>query len=326
MPVKSSGGGGSSSGGSSGGGGGGGLSSYSSVNVKVVDQDGNNVSVTKSIGTDKVTLTLPTGKNLAKDDNYYTITVTDRNGKAKSDYTVILKDRNSNELTGTTDSNGILILPAVEHEAYIVGYDDGTFRPDNDMSRAEAAAIFARLISEQKGEKISGKSSFKDVDNNEWYAEYLGYLAKYDIINGYNDGTFKPDNSVTRAEFVTMAVRYYALFNNVTKTGYTVEYVDVEKDYWAYNDVAYAKHIGWLNGYADGTFRGDNNITRAEVVTVVNRATGRTADKEYVKDNFTKLNRFTDVTDNTLWYFFDVNEAANTHKAVINDNGETWVK
>lgn len=326
LPVKSSGGGGSSSGGSSGGGGGGGLSSYSSVNVKVVDQDGNNVSVTKSIGTDKVTLTLPTGKNLAKDDNYYTITVTDRNGKAKSDYTVILKDRNSNELTGTTDSNGILILPAVEHEAYIVGYDDGTFRPDNDMSRAEAAAIFARLISEQKGEKISGKSSFKDVDNNEWYAEYLGYLAKYDIINGYNDGTFKPDNSVTRAEFVTMAVRYYALFNNVTKTGYTVEYVDVEKDYWAYNDVAYAKHIGWLNGYADGTFRGDNNITRAEVVTVVNRATGRTADKEYVKDNFTKLNRFTDVTDNTLWYFFDVNEAANTHKAVINDNGETWVK
>ena len=326
LPVKSSGGGGSSSGGSSGGGGGGGLSSYSSVNVKVVDQDGNNVSVTKSIGTDKVTLTLPTGKNLAKDDNYYTITVTDRNGKAKSDYTVILKDRNSNELTGTTDSNGILILPAVEHEAYIVGYDDGTFRPDNDMSRAEAAAIFARLISEQKGEKISGKSSFKDVDNNEWYAEYLGYLAKYDIINGYNDGTFKPDNSVTRAEFVTMAVRYYALFNNVTKTGYTVEYVDVEKDYWAYNDVAYAKHIGWLNGYADGTFRGDNNITRAEVVTVVNRATGRTADKEYVNDNFTKLNRFTDVTDNTLWYFFDVNEAANTHKAVINDNGETWVK
>ena len=152
------------------------------------------------------------------------------------------------------------------------------------------------------------------------------YLAKYDIINGYNDGTFKPDNSVTRAEFVTMAVRYYALFNNVTKTGYTVEYVDVEKDYWAYNDVAYAKHIGWLNGYADGTFRGDNNITRAEVVTVVNRATGRTADKEYVKDNFTKLNRFTDVTDNTLWYFFDVNEAANTHKAVINDNGETWIK
>ena len=91
------------------------------------------------------------------------------------------------------------------------------------MSRAEAAAIFARLISEQKGEKISGKLSFKDVDNNEWYAEYLGYLAKYDIINGYNDGTFKPNNSVTRAEFVTMAVRYYALFNNVTKTGYTVD-------------------------------------------------------------------------------------------------------
>lgn len=123
-----------------------------------------------------------------------------------------------------------------------------------------------------------------------------------------------------------MTVRYYGLFNDVQKSGYTVKYTDVSSAYWAYADIAYAKHIGWLNGYADGTFRGDSNITRAEVVTVVNRATGRTADKEYVKDNFTKLNRFTDVTDNSLWYFFDVNEAANDHKAVSSANSEVWVK
>ena len=323
VPVKTSSG-GSSSGGSSGGGGGGSI--ISTVNVKVVDKDGKTVTVSKSTGTDKVTLTLPTGKNLAKDDNYYTITVTDRTGNAKADYEVILKDRNNNEVTGKTNADGILILPAEEHKAYIVGYDDGTFRPDSDMTRAEAVAIFARLIAEDKGETVSGKKSFIDVNKNAWYYDYVGYLAKYDIINGYTDGTFKPDESVTRAEFVAMAVRYYGLFNEVKNTGYTVKYTDLDKNYWAYNDIALAKNIGWLNGYADGTFRGDNNITRAEVVTIVNRATGRTADKEYVKDNLTKLNRFTDVTNSNLWYFMDVHEAANTHMANTSNDAETWVK
>ncbi len=326
VPVKtSSGGGGSSSGGSSGGGGGGGYS-VSTVNVKVVDKDGKTVSVSKSTGTNKVTLTLPTGKNLAKDDNYYTITVTDRSGKAKADYEVVLKDRSKNEVKGKTNKDGILILPAVEHKAYIVGYDDGTFRPDSDMTRAEAAAIFARIIAEEKGETVSGKANFNDVNKNAWYYNYVGYLAKYDIIKGYTDGTFKPDDKVTRAEFVAMSVRYYGLFNDVEDTSYTVNYTDLSKNYWAYNDIALAKNIGWLNGYADGTFRGDNNITRAEVVTIVNRATGRMADKEYVKDNLTKLNRFIDVTNSNLWYFMDVHEAANTHMANTGADAETWVK
>lgn len=325
LPVKTSSGGGSSSGGSSGGGGGY-ISSYSTVNVKVTDKDGKTVSVTKSVDSKgNVTVTLPTGK-VIDSENYYTVTVTDSKGVAKADTTVTLKDRKNGIATGTTDKNGMLTLPATEHKAYIVGYDDGTFKPDSNMTRAEAAAIFARLIAEAKGENISGKASFKDVDKNEWYAGYIGYLEKYNIINGYNDGTFKPDASVTRAEFVAMTVRYYDLFNDVNKTGNTVKYTDIENSYWAYSDIAFAKNIGWLNGYSDGSFRGDNDITRAEVVTVVNRATGRVADKEYVKDNFTKLNRFTDVTDSNMWYFFDVAEAANNHKAVTSENSEVWVK
>ncbi len=325
VPVKTSsgGGGGSSSGGSSGGGG---SYSASTVNVKVTDKDGKTVSVSKSTSTDKVTLTLPTGKNLEKDDNYYTITVTDRNGKAKADYTVILKDKSKNELTGKTDDNGVIVLPAKEHKAYIFGYNDGTFRADNDMTRAEAAAIFARLVSEEKGEKISGKSTFKDIDRNSWYADYVGYLEKYDIINGYTDGTFRPEANVTRAEFVTMAVRYYAVFNEVKKTGYTVKYTDVSANYWAYNDIAFAKNIGWLNGYADGTFKGDNNITRAEVVTVTNHATGRTPDEDYITKNVTTLNRFTDLKNNSHWAYNDIMEAANTHKAVTHTESESWVK
>lgn len=323
LPVKSSGGGSSRPSGGSGGGGG----SYvnNTTNITVTDKDGKLVSVSKSTDSKgNITLTMPNGKELT-DGNYYTIKATDSKGNAKPDVNITLKDRKNNSANGETDKTGMLTLPAKEHKAYIVGYPDGRFMPDGSMSRAEAAAIFARLIADEKRENISGKASFKDVDQNEWYVGYVGYLEKYNIIKGYNDGTFKPDTPVTRAEFVAMTVRYYDLFNDVAKTGNTVKYTDVAKDYWAYNDIAFAKNIGWLNGYSDGSFRGDNDITRAEVVTVVNRATSRTPDKEYINDNFTKLNRFTDVTDSSLWYFFDVEEACNDHMAVVSGNNESWI-
>ncbi len=320
LPVKSSGG---SSGGSSYSGGGGGGGSYSSTTIKVVDSQGKSVSVTKSTTTTKATLTLPTGKNLT-DDNY-TITVT-TGSKAKADYTVVLKDKNGNEATGTTDENGVVVLPGKEHKAYIFGYSDGTFRPDNDMSRAEAAAIFARLIAEEKGETVSGKATFSDVASDSWCYKYIGYLENYDIIKGYSDGTFRPDAPVSRAEFVTMAVRYYDLFNDVTKSNYTVNYTDLNKSYWAYADIAFAKHIGWLNGYADGTFKGDNNITRAEVVTVTNHATGRTPDEDFINKNISTLNKFTDLKNNSHWGYYDIIESANTHIGIANGDSETWVK
>lgn len=325
LPVKSSGGGGGSSSGGGSYSGGGGGSSYVSTTVKIVDKDGKTVSVTKSVTSTKATLTLPTGKNLLEDDNYYTITVTS-GSKAKADYPVVLKDKKGNEVTGTTDESGIIILPGKEHKAYIFGYDDGTFRPDADMSRAEAAAIFARLIAEAKGENANGKATFSDVSSKDWFYGYVGYLEKYDIIKGYADGTFKPDAPVTRAEFVTMAVRYYALFNEVKKSDYTVNYTDLTKSYWAYSDIAYAKHIGWLNGYADGTFKGDNNITRAEVVTVTNHATERTPDEDYINKNVSILNKFTDLKNNSHWAYYDIMEAANTHLGIANKDAENWVK
>jgi len=322
LPVKSSGGGGgSSSGGGSYSGGGGG--SYSSTTIKVLDSNGKSVSVSKSTTSTKATLTLPTGKTLK--DTYYEITVTS-GSKAKADYTVVLKDKSGNEATGKTDEDGKLILPGKEHKAYIFGYDDGTFRADADMSRSEAAAIFARLIAEAKGETVNGKATFSDVSSKDWYYGYVGYLEKYDIIKGYSDGTFRPDAPVTRAEFVTMAVRYYALFNEVKKSDYTVNYTDLTKSYWAYSDIAYAKHIGWLNGYADGTFKGDNNITRAEVVTVTNHATERTPDEDYINKNVSVLNKFTDLKNNSHWAYYDIMEAANTHIGAAEGENENWVK
>ena len=326
LPIKSSGGGSSSGGGGRGGSSGGSYISSNITNITVTDKNGKNVSVSKSTDKDgKITLTLPNGADLTG-DNYYTIKATDSKGNAKADIAITLKDKKNNSANGTTDKNGMLILPASEHKAYIFGYNDGTFRPDNNMSRAEAAAIFARLISEQKGEKISGKSNFNDVSKNEWYSDYIGYLSKYGIIKGYADNTFRPNDNVSRAEFVAMTVRFNSLFNDVKKGSYTVKYTDVATNYWAYSDVAYAKHAGWLNGYADGTFKGDNAITRAEVVTVVNRATGRKADEGYITKNVSVLNKFTDIRNNSMWYYTDVMEAANTHLANSANNTETWVK
>ena len=327
LPVKSTGGGGSSSGGGGGRGGSSGGGYYTTVNVKITDKDGKAVT-NFSKSTDSkgnLTITLPSGKTL-DNGNFYTVTVTDNKGNAKENVTVLLKDRNKGEATGTTDKNGVVTIPGKTHTAYIFGYNDGTFRPDNNMSRAEAAAIFARLISEQKGEKISGKSDFADVKSSEWYSKFIGYIEKYGIIKGYDNNTFKPDENISRAEFVAMTVRFNSLFNKVKKGSYTVKYTDVASNYWAYADIAYAKHAGWLNGYADGSFKGDNAITRAEVVTVVNKATGRIADEGYINKNLSLLNKFTDLKNNSHWAFYSICESANTHLANSHDNSETWVK
>lgn len=259
--------------------------------------------------------------------NYYTITVTDTKGNAKADTFVTLKDKNKNEVSGTTDKNGVLVLPAKEHKAYIVGYDDGTFRPDSDMSRAEAVAIFARLISEKKCESISGtKTSFSDISQNEWYAGYVSYLEKYGIIKGYDDNTFRPNSCVTRAEFVAITVRFYDLFEDIKSVSDTTKYTDINGGHWAVKDISYATSEKWLNGYADGTFKPDINITRAEVVTVVNRATGRNADKEYINKNLSSLNKFTDLKNNSYWAFYDIEEACNDHKAANSSDGEVWCR
>ncbi len=125
-------------------------------------------------------------------------------------------------------------------------------------------------------------------------------------IKGYLDNTFRPNDNVSRAEFVAMTVRFNSLFNEVKKGNYTVKYIDVASNYWAYNDIAYAKNVGWLNGYADGSFKGDNAITRAEVVTVVNKATGRIADEGYINKNLSSLNKFTDLKNNSHWAFYSI--------------------
>ena len=170
--------------GSSGGGGGGsyGGSSYVSTIIKVTDKDGKTVNnPTISTVNDITNITLPTGYKLS-DDNFYTIKVTDSSGKVKADMEIILKGKDGEIAKGYTNKDGILVLPSKPHKAYIFGYPNGEFRPDNNMTRAEAAAIFARLLSEQKGETINGNAYFPDVANGEWYASYVNHLKSYSII------------------------------------------------------------------------------------------------------------------------------------------------
>lgn len=317
LPVKSTGGGSSSGGGGGRGGSSGGSYINSNItNITVTNKSGKTVSVSKSTDKDgKITLTLPNGADLTG-DNYYTIKATDNKGNAKAEISIVLKDKKNNTANGTTDKNGMLILPGSKHKAYIMGYPDGSFRPDGDMSRAEAAAIFARLIADKKNESVKGTPSFKDTPNNKWYSAFVGYLEKYNIISGYEDGTFRPDESITRAEFVTIAVRYYSLFNEVKSVSNTTKYNDLSNNYWAIKNISYATSEKWLNGYSDGSFRPDIVVTRAEVVTIINRATGRNADTEFINKNLTVLNRFTDVKNNSHWAAYDILSAANTIQCV----------
>jgi len=239
---------------------------------------------------------------------------------------------------GETDKNGQAVLPTIEvepatekHGAYIVGYADGTFRPEAQMSRAEAAAIFARLLAGAKGENISSASAryadFTDTVPGAWYASYVNYLSSYGVIMGNSRTTFRPNDDITRAELTAMAVRYFEVTEDKARTTanagtYTV-FNDVKSNYWAAEYINSAAMQGWVQGYGNGSFKGDAKITRAEAVTLINNLLGRTADEEYIAKNTRKLNSFTDMYEKH-WAYAAIMEAANGHTAVLEDKTETW--
>lgn len=166
-----------------------------------------------------ITVTLPDGTDM-DEDNRITVTVTDQKREPQEGLTVIIKGDLGQKETGETDENGKLTVPAVVeseyHGAYVVGYTDGTFGPDRDMTRSEAATIFARLLAQRNGERITAptKTTFPDVPVNAWYAGYVSYLARYGIAVGYTDGLFHGDEPITRAEFTAMAVRFFDTYGD----------------------------------------------------------------------------------------------------------------
>ncbi|WP_346704685.1 S-layer homology domain-containing protein [uncultured Agathobaculum sp.] len=278
-----------------------------------------------------ITVTLPDGTDM-DEDNRITVTVTDNERKPQEGVTVIVKGDLGQSERGETDEDGKLTVPAVTeteyHGAHIYGYTDGTFGPERSMSRSEAAAIFARLLSDKLDERIpSGNNvKFKDIDPEAWYAGYVEYLTGYGVVVGYNDRTYRGDKAITRAEFTTMAARFFDVYGDGAEE--IMEqyegFDDVSDGYWAAEYIKDAAIHGWVEGYGDGTFRADDPIDRAEVVTIVNRLLGREADEDYIADNRRKLVTFPDVSSRH-WAYYNVLEAANAHTAVLTDP-ETWEK
>lgn len=202
-----------------------------------------------------------------------------------------------------------------EHIVYLNGYTDGSIRPTGKITRAETAMIFYRLLRDRTA---AASGAFSDVPPEAWYSEAVGTLSGIGMINGYEDGSFRPDNPITRAEFAAIATRFASV------TGGGTVFTDVPSGYWAERNIAAASDCGWINGYGDGTYGPVDYITRAQAATIVNHMLGRAADQAYVLANREKLARFSDLLDPEKWYYFDMVEASTAHDYTRLDGAERW--
>lgn len=246
-------------------------------------------------------------KGYVASDETYTLTVSDSritmNGKDYAPVTFV--NRKTAELNRT------------DHLAFLSGYANGTFEPDRNMTRAEVTTMFARLLTEKMAADQTYSNTFSDVAKSHWAANYIGYMQQFGIITGYADGSFRPDASVTRAEFAAIASRFERL------TEGTKSFSDVPSSHWAAKYINFAATRGWVNGYADGTFRPNNSITRAEVAAVTCRLLERNADQSYIRSHLSELRAFTDVNESHWAYWYTI-EAANGHDYTKSGSSETW--
>ena len=208
-------------------------------------------------------------------------------------------------------------LNARDHFSYIKGYGDNTFGPNRTITRAEVAMIFARLSINQS---VSGAPQFKDVKAGDWYKTAVDIVARQGVVKGYEDGTFRPNQPITRREFAAIAARYAGNIDTWRT------FRDVPSTDWAYTLINRVGGAGWITGYEDNTFRPNNLITRAEVVAIVNRMLNRKADKAYVDNNLMRSKHSFIDNLRSAWYFYDVHEAAVGHVFERQPNGvdEKW--
>lgn len=205
------------------------------------------------------------------------------------------------------------------HFAYVNGYPDGLVRPENNITRAEVAAILYRLMEESSIAKFYKAScGFYDVAADAWYSTYVSTLDNAGVITDSASGYFRPDEAITRAELAAML----APFATVTDAKNT--FSDVSDSHWAADAIAVCAKMGWIKGYPDGTFRPDQTITRAEMMAMVNRALDRTP--QTVDDLLPDMKTWADNADTDMWYYLDVQEATNSHTYVKSDAHETWEK
>lgn len=204
-----------------------------------------------------------------------------------------------------------------DHTAFLVGYAEGTFGPERNMTRAEVTTMFARLLTEQIEADKTYSSTFNDVAKNCWAANYIGYMQQFGIVTGYEDGSFRPDAPVTRAEFAAIASRFEKL------TQGSKSFTDVPDTHWAVRYINFAATRGWVTGYEDGSFKPEHSITRAEVAAVTCRLLERSADQTYIRSHIGELQTFADMTE-SHWAYWYAMEAANGHDYTKSGGSENW--
>ena len=193
-----------------------------------------------------------------------------------------------------------------DHFAYIVGYPNGNVEPNGNITRAEVATIFFRLLTEEVRTANSTQSnSLSDVTRGQWFNHAVSTLSSMGIVKGHNDGTFAPNAPITRAEFAAIAARFDDK-NRDTSSKFT----DIAS-HWAKNEIGIAANKGWINGYPDGTFRPNQYITRAEAMTLVNRVLNRLPENS--SDLLDSMIKWPDNSDASAWYYLAVQEATNSH-------------
>ena len=202
-----------------------------------------------------------------------------------------------------------------EHIRYISGFPDGTFEPERHITRAEVASALFNLVDDANRNRAM-PNRFSDVSVGAWYGQSVNYLAEIGIISGYHDGTFRPNSPMTRAELTTVMTLFFEM------TGGTNSFSDIQ-GHWAYLNINSAYNKGWITGYGDSTFRPNNPITRAEAVTIINRALNRRPNP-ITNDYHVTFYVFTDLTRNH-WAFYEIMEATIEHDFTYGPDGlEIW--
>lgn len=228
------------------------------------------------------------------------------------------KDNNKDNNTGeTTPTKVPALLNGSNHFAYVVGYKDGNVRPQGNITRAETAAIFFRLLKEEvRSENLSKHNDFADVTEDSWYNTAVSTMAGMNILKGRTANSFVPQAPITRAEFAAICARF-----DSGKAEENSGFTDIS-GHWAEKEIERAATLGWVSGYTDGSFHPDAPITRAEAMTLINRVLCRMPEtKADLLDSMTKW------PDNQpgAWYYLAVQEATNSHTYEQKDSKyETW--
>lgn len=238
-------------------------------------------------------------------------------------------------------------LNSTEHIKYMNGSSDGKFHPGSALTRAEAAQMIFSLLDEPSEADIVRDITFRDVSSGKWYEPAISALAKYGVMNGSN-GQFRPEAKITRAEFVKVLSSFYMTAedtasglseNTGTVTGDSAgqgadlaenegeaaafrSFADVSTDFWGHDVILFAAQRGWINGYADGTFRPENTLTRAEAAVILNRVLGRTGDSEEIL-TAEGIRMFPDV-DESHWAYIHIMEASIGHEYTQEEGAEKW--